>query len=422
MSWSKWTKCLQHAESRRNACSRETCFKLTNDPDSTDWRSGLAAPTHTTTEAEDLSGWCEQLVASLQPPETDAAARAAFVQHLRTVLAPLLTPVGGTLDVFGSSATGLHLPGADVDLVLSLGKDTNREINGEIVKRLATQLRSAECSAGFAAFASVNAIPGARVPIVTVASNEFGLTADISVNNKLPLANTQLLRTYMLIDDRVRRLCYVVKRWAKQRRLSEAFDHTPSSYAWVLLVIFYGQQQGLLPNLQQDHDANTPLFNAEFLTPDRRRVRCRFCTDVDAASRRLAEAASSRLTGQGGPAVKAEATDGGGAEASLGALVLGFFQWLARADLQRHIISIRAGVALDASSKHWGAGTHGGRSKERHLFQIEVSRKLAYIVYDRGGVASPRPGMTCAQAPTLAPAHAHPIRTPSISSTTSGAL
>lgn len=328
-------------------------FKLSEDPP-------------TPTEAKALSGWCEQLVASLQPPETDAAARAAFVQHLRTVLAPLVTPVGGTLDVFGSSATGLHLPGADVDLVLSLGKDTNRETNGEIVKRLATQLRSA-------AFASVNAIPGARVPIVTVASDEFGLTADISVNNKLPLANTQLLRTYMLIDDRVRRLCYVVKRWAKQRRLSEAFDHTPSSYAWVLLVIFYGQQQGLLPNLQQDHDANTPLFNAEFLTPDRRRVRCRFCTDVDAASRRLAEAASSRLTEQGGPAAKAEATGGGGAEVTLGALVLGFFQWLARADLQRHVVSIRAGVALDASSKHWG-GTHGGRSKERHLFQIEVSR------------------------------------------------
>ena len=333
------------------------------------------APTHPThpKKTDALSGWSEQLVASLQPPETDAAVRAAFVQHLRRVLAPFLTPVGGTLDVFGSSATGLHLPGADVDLVLSLGQETHREKNGKIVKQLAARLRSAR-----PAFASVHAIPGARVPIVTVASNAFGLTADISVNNKLPLANTQLLRTYMLIDDRVRRLCYVVKRWAKQRRLSEAFDHTPSSYAWVLLVIFYGQQQGLVPNLQQDSDAdsrplNTPIFNAQFLTPDRRRVRCRFCTDVDAASRRLAEAASSCLAGQGGPAAKAEATGGGGAASSLGTLVLGFFQWLARADLQRHVVSIRASVALDASSKHWG-GTHGGRSKERHLFQIEASR------------------------------------------------
>jgi DNA polymerase sigma len=60
---------------------------------------------------------------------------------------------------------------------------------------------------------------------------ETGLSCDICVNNLLAVVNTKLLRDYAQIDRRLRQLAFIVKYWAKIRRVNETYQGTLSSYA-----------------------------------------------------------------------------------------------------------------------------------------------------------------------------------------------
>ena len=70
---------------------------------------------------------------------------------------------------------------------------------------------------------------------------QSGLDCDICLNNLLAVHNTQLLRTYGRADPRVRPLAYLIKRWAKRRRLNNAAESTLSSYGYLLMMIHYLQ-------------------------------------------------------------------------------------------------------------------------------------------------------------------------------------
>jgi DNA polymerase sigma len=295
-----------------------------------------------------ITEYCEQLVDSLQPTEEDASARRKFVQKLQLLVdialrqrygADFTKVYGGTLHVFGSSEAGLHLPGADLDVLLSLTQEVSSASKSGLVQVFATAFEKA-------GMRDVVPIPGARVPIVRVCDPVCGLSADISVNNRLPLANTLLLRTYTLIDERVRQLCYLVKRWAKQRGLAEAFHHTPSSYAWVNLVLFFCQHRAIVPNLQALAAGAPPsepnaaeadsTFSASLLTSDGRRVQARFCADAEVARQAL-----GRQTAEEGCCSPASRTAG------VGELLLAFFELFSQFDFCARIVSVRCGAELD---------------------------------------------------------------------------
>jgi len=66
----------------------------------------------------------------------------------------------------------------------------------------------------------------ARIPIVLFKDEKSGLDCDISFWNPLAICNTSLLRTYSLIDPRLREVAIFVKKWSKSRninRLVKAF-------------------------------------------------------------------------------------------------------------------------------------------------------------------------------------------------------
>lgn len=67
------------------------------------------------------------------------------------------------------------------------------------------------------------------------------MECDISLDNPLAVANTQLLRTYSEIDPRIRKLVYLVKHWAKMRHLNSPSDGTLSSYGYILCVLSFLQ-------------------------------------------------------------------------------------------------------------------------------------------------------------------------------------
>ncbi len=84
-------------------------------------------------------------------------------------------------------------------------------------------------------------------------STHPGTKADITVNNMLACTNTKLLRDYCSIDPRLRQLVFLVKHWAKKRKVNNAYEGTLSSYAYCLMAIAHLQrrQPPVLPCLQE---------------------------------------------------------------------------------------------------------------------------------------------------------------------------
>jgi TUTase nucleotidyltransferase domain len=96
----------------------------------------------------------------------------------------------------------------------------------------------------------VAALDKARIPVLKFVMPGGRTKVDVTVNNVLPLHNTRLLRAYTDADPRLRELVFLVKHWAKQRAINDAYTGSLSSYAWVLLCIFVAQRSGIVPVLQ----------------------------------------------------------------------------------------------------------------------------------------------------------------------------
>ncbi|XBJ23743.1 hypothetical protein VPH35_001797 [Triticum aestivum] len=98
---------------------------------------------------------------------------------------------------------------------------------------------------------NIQALTRARVPIVKLMDPDTGLSCDICVNNLLAVVNTKLLRDYAQIDQRLRQLAFIVKHWAKSRRVNETYQGTLSSYSYVIMCIHLLQLRRILPCLQE---------------------------------------------------------------------------------------------------------------------------------------------------------------------------
>lgn len=67
----------------------------------------------------------------------------------------------------------------------------------------------------------VKCVHAKAVPIVKMLDPELDLNCDLNVNNDLALINTQMVRTYIEMDDRVRPLALIIKHWSKRRIINE---------------------------------------------------------------------------------------------------------------------------------------------------------------------------------------------------------
>ena len=168
---------------------------------------------------------------------------------------------------------------------------------------------------------NVQALPHARVPVVKLTVPEANVDCDICFNNMLAVENTKLLRDYSTIDHRLRQLVLVVKYWAKQRGVNDAYRGSLSSYCYVLMCIGLLQMRNppVLPCLQR-------------MEPKTRRLTilghdCSYFDKVD------------QIAGQSRN------------NESLGELVVAFFDyWAHRHDFVHDVFSIRLGHLI---SKVW---------------------------------------------------------------------
>jgi len=145
------------------------------------------------------------------------------------------------LHLFGSSTNGLWVRGSDVDLCIFADTDDNYNK----MSTLANVLREKNMK-------RVIPIENARIPICKFKDPSTGLNCDLSVNNRIATYNSELIRRYTELDQRVRDIIMIVKKWAKCRGINDSKNHYFSSYSFVLLCISFFQniEPPVIPNLQ----------------------------------------------------------------------------------------------------------------------------------------------------------------------------
>lgn len=161
-------------------------------------------------ENQKLTADIQTLYETLQPSAESEERRASFVRKLRDILQKRWPRSAINVNVFGS--TGNHLGTSDSDVDICITTDcTEMERVCSIAELLARN-----------GMERVVCVSSAKVPIVKVWDPELQVACDINVNNPLALENTDLVRTYVDLDSRVRPLAMLIKHWAKRRLLNDA--------------------------------------------------------------------------------------------------------------------------------------------------------------------------------------------------------
>ncbi|XP_060057071.1 poly(A) RNA polymerase GLD2 isoform X3 [Erinaceus europaeus] len=95
----------------------------------------------------------------------------------------------------------------------------------------------------------------AKVPIVKFRDKVSCVEFDLNVNNIVGIRNTFLLRTYAYLENRVRPLALVIKKWASHHDINDASRGTLNSYSLVLMVLHYLQTlpEPILPSIQKSY-------------------------------------------------------------------------------------------------------------------------------------------------------------------------
>ena len=173
--------------------------------------------------------------------DAKAKSRESLTNHLTSLIFRRFGK-NAMVEAFGSSVTNLSIGTGDLDLCLSFKNKTPRKVLRKISGVLHEE-----------GMENIQLIPKARIPIVKFKDPRSGLDVDISLDNRLAIYNSHLLKSYAQ-EDRLRRLVHMVKYWASRRGINNAFDGSLSSYAWTLLTIQHAQlvQPALAPNRQEN--------------------------------------------------------------------------------------------------------------------------------------------------------------------------
>mmetsp|Transcript_35652 Transcript_35652/g.65347 ORF Transcript_35652/g.65347 Transcript_35652/m.65347 type:complete len:562 (+) Transcript_35652:42-1727(+) len=207
---------------------------------------------------ESLKEWIEKVDAQREAWQ----AEAQQILHLASQVCQQLK-LGGTLSLFGSAANGFGSASSDVDLVFTVneGDDTPPV---DILKSIEGFLHSVgEQQGDEAVYFNLTRVYQVRQPVLKL-TNRIGIEVDLVVNNHLGVRNTQLLKAYHDWDrlpntghtlpgtqGRTEIVVRTLKEWARRCGLLGTVDGMINSYAFTLMVIFFLQMRGILPNLQR---------------------------------------------------------------------------------------------------------------------------------------------------------------------------
>ena len=239
--------------------------------------------------------------------------------------------------IFGSSASGLRVGNSsDVDLSVTLPP---REVDTPKKKKRIVYTIAQILSQRSDAYAKLETIAHARVPLVKCLHVWEGVNCDVVPCSELAVNNSALLASYCAAQPLCRQLSLLVKCWAGRRQLNSARDGQLSSYGHVLTCIHYclaGASPPLVPDL---------------LSPDR------------AAGVAAGDASCHGFDARFWP--RACSAD---ADAELAAVALSYFEYML-AQWEGSSLSLRPGLSgtYRFAKSQWALDGDSGKSPARRL-------------------------------------------------------
>ncbi|XP_055779188.1 terminal uridylyltransferase 4-like isoform X3 [Salvelinus fontinalis] len=272
-----------------------------------------------------LDGLCRLCYHELSPSPGEQQKREQILGSLERFIQKEYNDKA-QLCLFGSSKNGFGFRDSDLDICMTLeGHDTAENLNcKEIIEGLAKVLKK------HTGLRNILPITTAKVPIVKFEHRQSGLEADISLYNTLAQHNTRMLATYATLDPRVQFLGYTMKVFAKRCDIGDASRGSLSSYAYILMVLYFLQQRQppVIPVLQEVFDGDSVPqrivdgWNAFFFD------------ETEELRQRLPELPQNRET--------------------VGELWLGLLRFYTEEfDFKEHVISIRQRKRLTTFEKQW---------------------------------------------------------------------
>ncbi|GJJ72056.1 hypothetical protein EMPS_04413 [Entomortierella parvispora] len=184
------------------------------------------------------------LYQKLVPSPSYMAKRETLIRKIQNMLNSTFPHMNLKIEVFGSYASGLGSESSDADLCIT---SENFQKHGPYtnMRTLANMLRRG-------GMARIQPISNARVPIVKFIDPYLKISCDINSGHVLGIHNSELIRCYTLIDDRVRPFLYSLKAIVKKQHINDSSQSFLSSYAYVMMAIGFLQAQDppVLPSLQ----------------------------------------------------------------------------------------------------------------------------------------------------------------------------
>ncbi|KAG0078791.1 hypothetical protein BGZ90_004367 [Linnemannia elongata] len=196
-----------------------------------------------------------ELYRRLVPSQEYMTRRTKLVQKLQGILNAGFPGQRLRLEVFGSYASGLGSESSDADLCITTD-NFQQTASYNNVRAVANVLRRG-------GMMQVQPITNARVPIVKFVDPGTRTNCDVNTNHVLGIHNSELIRCYTMIDDRVRPFLYSLKALVKKHGINDSSQSWLSSYAYVMMAIGFlqAQEPPVLPALQiQPESQMTELY------------------------------------------------------------------------------------------------------------------------------------------------------------------
>lgn len=226
------------------------------------------------------------LYEELKLSDVDFGHRMEFCKLLHTILKPYFP--GCSVVLFGSSVNGFGMKSCDIDIFLDIShlipaetqsstddaSTSSTSLLKQMVRKDETPVQMKEffqliplqriryllgillrnLHIGYYNFFPV---PSRRCPIVRFSHKISGITCDFSIQNKLGLCNSYLMKFLSKCDSRIPPLVFAVRVWAKRKKLASVGGNRFTSYALTLMVLFFLQnsEPAVLPSVQEVMDS-----------------------------------------------------------------------------------------------------------------------------------------------------------------------
>ncbi|XP_061354677.1 protein HESO1-like isoform X2 [Gastrolobium bilobum] len=141
---------------------------------------------------------------------------------------------------FGSFVMDMFNYKSDLDLSINFNNsiEVPRKKKIQTLRKFAKKLLSIQRKGHVTGLQSITT---ARVPIIKVTDSGTGVECDISVDNRDGIAKSHIIHAISGIDERFRKLSFLMKSWAKAHNVNSSKDRTLNSLSIVSFVAFHLQ-------------------------------------------------------------------------------------------------------------------------------------------------------------------------------------